>query len=551
MLVHALGFKEKLLVFVLSGAAFGALVFWTGAIYVSLTKPVPAVGGTYTEGVIGQPTYINPLLSQTSEADADISSIVYSGLFAYDQDGKLRPDLAEGVDVSEDGMTYTVTLKRGVKWHDGQDLTADDVVFTFKIAQDPAYKSPLRQNWQGVDIAAPDASTVIFTLKKPYFGFLENLTVGILPKHIWENIAPEKFALAEYNLSPVGSGPYRFYDFKKDSNGNILTYELRAFQGYFDQAPYIAKVIFHFYVDGDEMVDAYNRREVLGISNVVAEQEGRLQDRKSTHVFELHQPRLFAVFFNAIKSVPLAHKEVRQALSYGTNRKEIMNEVLGGRGEPLSSPFLSQMEGFSDSEGTDVFDAEKANKILDDNGWVMKDGVREKGGSRLAFSLTTPDWPELVKTADILRRQWESLGARVNVSVLGVSDLQQNALRPREYDALLFGEATSFDPDPYSFWHSSQKHDPGLNLSLFDNKDADDILAEARETLNDDERAQKYRQFRDILNDETPAVFLYSPSYLYVVNSQVQGIETKNINAPSHRLQGIARWYIETDRVRK
>lgn len=551
MLIHTLGFKGKLLVFTLVGLSLIALLFWVGAIYISMTKPLPAVGGVYSEGVVGQPAYINPLLSQTSDADADIASIIYSGLFSYDTHGQLQPSLAEKYDVSEDGMTYTITLKEGVKWHDGQSLTADDVAFTLNIVKDPAYKSPLRSNWQGVDVVASDARTLVFTLKKPYFGFLENLTVGILPKHIWENIAPEKFSLAEYNLSPIGSGPYQFYDFKKDSNGNILTYEVRAFPDYFAQVPFISKVIFHFYIDGDEMVDAYNRREVLGISNVVAEQEARLQDRKSIHIVELHQPRLFAVFFNGIKSVALAHKEVRQALAYGTNRQEIISQVLAGRGEALSSPFLAQMKGFSEDGNVDIFDKEKAISLLESNGWEVKNDVWEKGGVQLAFTLTTPDWPELVKTADILRKQWEALHIKVDVKVMSVSDLQQNALRPREYDALLFGEATSFNSDPYSFWHSSQKHDPGLNLSVFDNKDADDLLATARETLDDDARLQKYKQFRDILRDEMPAVFLYSPSYLYVVNSQVQGIDVEAINTPSARLQNISQWFIKTSRILK
>lgn len=539
------------MVFVLTGLGVGMLLFWFGAIYISITKPLPAFGGTYTEGVVGQPTYINPLLSQTSDADADIASLIYSGLFSHDAQGQLRPDLAENYEVSEDKMTYTVTLKDNVKWHDGQTVTADDVVFTFDILKDPAYKSPLRLNWQGVDVSAVDGRTLVFTLKKPYFGFLENLTVGILPKHIWENIAPEKFALAQYNLSPVGSGPYQFYDFKKDSNGNILTYEVRSFPGYFSKSAFISKVIFHFYIDGDEMVDAYNRKEVLGISNIVAEQEARLQDRKSTHIIELHQPRLFAVFLNETKSVALAHKEVRQALAYGTDKQEIIDQVLAGHGETLSSPFLPQMKGFSSDDTTTIFDKDKAQSILEDNGWAMKDGVREKDGVPLAFTLVTPDWPELVKTADILRKQWESLGVKMEVKIMSVSDLQQNALRPREYDALLFGEAASFNPDPYSFWHSSQKHDPGLNLSLFDNKDADDLLATARETLDDEERLQKYKQFRDILANEVPAVFLYSPSYLYVINSQVQGIDIENINTSSDRLQNITQWYINTKRVLK
>jgi peptide/nickel transport system substrate-binding protein len=550
LFIHALSFKEKFLVFSLMVASMIALFFWVGALYMSLTTPIPANGGTYTEGIVGQPAYINPLLSQTSEADADLSSIIYSGLFTYDSSGTLKPQLTDYYEVSDDGMTYTVTLKDGVKWHDGQDLTAADVVFTLSIVQDPAYKSPLRSNWLGVDVSAKDSRTVVFSLKKSYFGFLDSLTVGILPKHIWETIAPEKFPLAEYNLSPVGSGPYQFATLKKDSHGNILIYELRTFPNYFEKASFISKIIVHFYVDSDEMTDAYNRREILGMSNIIDEQVAHLQDKKSTHIFELHQPRLFAVFFNTTKSIALAHKEVRQALSFGTNRQEIINQVLGGHGEPIDSPFLAQMKGFSDGN-RDVFDRAAAEALLDKNGWVMKDGVREKNGTQLSFALTTPDWPELVKTAGILHKQWEALGIKVDVKVLSVSDLQQNALRPREYDALLFGEATSFNPDPYSFWHSSQKHDPGLNLSLFDNKDADDILASSRETLDEDDRMKQYQQFRDIIIDETPALFLYSPAYLYVVHSQVQGIETGNINTGSNRFVGIANWYINTKRIWK
>jgi peptide/nickel transport system substrate-binding protein len=532
-------------------AVLGASLFWVGAVYTSMTRPVPAAGGLYTEGIVGQPAYINPLFAQTNEADADLSRLMYDGLFAYDAQGMLRQSLVESYEVADEGKRYVVVLKKNVKWHDGADLTAADAVFTFRIIQDPAYKSPLRQNWQGVDVEQIDDYTLAFNLRKPYFGFLENLTVGILPKHIWENVAPEKFTLVEYNLSPIGTGPYQFSGFKKDSNGDILSYEVNAFPGYFDRAPYIAKMVFHFYPDEDALIDAHNRREVMGISNLVSEKEGALQDRKSTRIYELRQPRLFGVFFNDTKSVALAQKEVRRALSLATDRQKIVDEVFKGRASVLSSPFLPQMKGYAETGEAGAFDADQANRILDENGWVLKDGVREKNGSRLEFTLTAPDWPELVKTADQLRMQWERVGAKVNVSVLGVADLQQSVLRPREYEALLFGEATTFNPDPYSFWHSSQKRDPGLNLALFDNKDVDALLTEARETLDDVKRNEKYAEFQRVFAEEVPAIFLYSPSYLYTVSAQVQGIEAENVNHPSYRFQGVTQWYVKTKRVAK
>jgi peptide/nickel transport system substrate-binding protein len=550
--VRTLGFRDKLIVFTLMAIAAGSLAFWFGAVYTAMTTPLPAIGGSYTEGVVGQPAYINPLFAQTSEADADLSQLIYSGLFAYDTQGVLRESLAEKLEVSEEGKRYTVTLRKGVKWHDGQEIQADDAVFTFRIIQDPAYKSPLRQNWQGVEVETVDDYTLAFVLKKPYFGFLDNLTVGILPKHIWENITPEKFSLTDYNLSPVGSGPYQFFDFKKDSSGNILSYEVRAFSEYFEHAPYISKIVFRFYPDEDALIDAYNRREVMGMSNLVPEKEALLQDRKSTQVYALRQPRLFAVFFNELKSASLAQKEVRQALSWATDRQAIVDTVFKGRALSLDSPFLPQMAGYIDATEGNSFDPEKANRIFEEAGWVMKDGVREKNGVRLEFSLTTPDWPELAKTAEILKSQWEQVGARVTVNTLGVADLQQSVLRPREYEALLFGEAaTSFNPDPYSFWHSSQKRDPGLNLAMFDHKEADTLLTDAREVLDETKRKEKYAEFQRIFAQEMPAVFLYSPAYLYVVNSQVQGIAAENINAPSNRFQDVWEWYVKTKRVKK
>jgi peptide/nickel transport system substrate-binding protein len=521
--------------------------------YVSMTEAVPAFGGTYVEGVVGKPTYINPLLLQTHDdsPDADIASLMYSSLFTYDAQGRLQPRLAERYEVSENGLEYVVTLREGVRWHDGEMLTADDVAFTFRIVQDPAYKSPIRLNWQGVDVSVRDERTVVFALKKSYFGFLDNLTVGILPKHVWEDISPEKFVLTESNLKPIGSGPYRFGEYKKDSNGNVLTYELVAFGEYFDRVPFISKVVFHFYNDASAMTDAYNRKEVMGVSNVSNQEEKRFENRKSLSMTALRQSRFFAVFFNATKNEALARKEVRQALSYGTNRTELIDTVLGGRGLPIDSPFLSHMKGFEDTENRDSFDADAARDILDKNGWIVKDGVREKDGTKLTFTLTTPDWPQLAETAEMLRKQWETLGVSVEVRALGVSDFQQAAVRPREYEALLYGEATSFNPDPYSFWHSGYKHDPGQNFALFDRSDVDDILATARETLDDETRAQKYRMFRDRVLDETPAVFLYSPLYVYAVNTQVRGIDTENINTSSDRLRGIERWYIDTKRVKK
>lgn len=516
------------------------------------TQAVPERGGEYTEGMASQPRYINPILSQTSEADADLAELIYSGLFSCDTSGKLVNRLAEDYTLSEDGKTYTVTLRRGVKWHDGQELTADDILFTVQAIQDPAYKSPLRANWIAVDAVALDPYTLTFTLKKPYSGFLQNLTVGILPKHIWETIAPENFLLADYNLAPVGSGPYKFFDSEKDSSGNMLSYELRAFDQYFSGSPYISKMVFRFYPDEASVIDAYNRKEVLGINTVMPQSLEQLEERKSTRVYNIAIPRIFSVFFNQIKNAALAHDEIRQALALSVNRQAIIDEVLLGKGQPAYSPLLPFMIGYSGDFVQPGFDLEKANSLLDEKGWKRGEGdIRVKDGTLLEFELMVPDWPELTRSAEILKAQWEKIGARVTVTVLGAADLQQNVIRPREYQALLFGEEAMIDSDPYSFWHSSQKHDPGLNLALFDNKDADDTLLGLREEIDDGKRLEGYRKFQEILANETPAIFLYSPTYLYIMNSGVKGVNLESANEPDGRFAGAKDWYIDTKRIKK
>lgn len=547
-----LNFKEKLIVTALILVIASASIFWLGSFYYNLTQSVAKSGGEYIEGVVGQPLYINPLISQTSEADSDLAQLVYSGLFKYDKNGTIVKDLAEEYSISEDQKTYTVKLRKGVLWHDGKTLDAKDVFFTYSIIADPTYKSPLRLGFQGVDINVVDDNTVVFNLKAPYVNFLENLTVGIMPKHVWEDISPEKFALAEYNLHPIGSGPYMVSSFQKDADGNILTFSLTAFKNYYEGAPFVTRMTFNFYSGSDELIAAYNKKEIMGMGSIPPENIKDIKNVKSTNIHELIIPRYFSVFFNQTKNVALANDDVRAALNMSVDRKQIIDQLLFGEGVALDSPFFPQMIGYKDL-GQKNPDLAAANKKLDDAGWILDQNthVRKKGNDTLSFELVTTDWPELSKTAEMLKQQWSQIGAQVNVKVLSVSDLQQNYVRTRDYDSLLFGQALSFNPDLYSFWHSSQKHDPGLNLSLFDNKDADGILEDVRQETDNDKRIGDFQKFQDVLAKEIPAIFLYGRYYLYPTNTSVQGIDVANINNPQQRFVDVNKWYVKTKRVLK
>ncbi len=543
--------KEKIIFYFLVFILIGSLLGWGAVYYYSKTATVPNYGGEYVEGAVGQPSHINPIISPSNNADEDLVQLVYSGLLKYDGQGKIIPDLAESYEISDDKTLYTFHLKNNITWHDGEPFTANDVSFTANILGDPAYKSPLRANWQGITTNVLDDSAISFQIKSPYVGFLNNLTFGILPKHIWEAVSPEKFSLVDLNLEPIGTGPYKYSSLQKDSGGNIISYKLAANPNYFAGKPYISKISFNYYADDGAVLQAYNSKEVMSINSISPQKISAIKLAQSTATHKFNIPRYFAVFINQTKSAALANDDVRNALARATDRQEIIAKVLAGSGQPIYSPILKGMPGYSEDLDKREFDLEKANKILDDAGWPRSEnGVRSKNGIVLRFSLVTTDWPELSQTAEILKEQWSKIGAEANVSAYSISDIQQNYLRPREYDALLFGQVLGADPDPYSFWHS-QKRDPGLNLSLFGDSGTDKLIEDGRVEFDQEKRAQIYFDFQKQLLAETPAIFLYSPAYIYPVNKKVRGIAIENLTSPARIFSGIQHWYIKTKRVWK
>lgn len=544
--------KERIFFYLLIFIFSASLAGWAISFYYSKTSAVPNYGGEYIEGMAGQPAHINPLLSMSNDADADLSQMIYSSLLKYDDNGNLVPDLAESYDISDDKTTYTFHLRSNVTWHDGAEFNADDVIFTLNILSDPSYKSPLRSSWQGVDISSPDSKTVVMNTRTPYSGFLQNATFGILPKHLWETVQKDNFALTQLNLEPIGTGPYKYSSIQKDSKGNIISYKLVANPNYFLGKPYISKIDFNFYEDETSALSAFNRKEVMGIGGLSPQNIPEIKVMKSTNLNRLMTTRYFALFLNQTKSIPLSDDHVREALNLATDRQEIIDKVLGGNGQSVYSPILPGMIGYDQNMGKVGYDLEKAKNILEDNGWKMGDnGIRSKDGTDLKISLVTTDWEELMKTADVIESQWKKVGAEVSVSGYSISDIQQNYIRPREYEALLFGQVLGSDPDPYSFWHSSQKKDPGLNLSLFGDSSTDQLIEAARTEFDTQKRAEDYAKFQEKLTEEIPAIFLYTPSYIYPMNKQVRGMEVKNLVSPSKRFSNINTWYISTKRVWK
>lgn len=521
-----------------------------------------------TESIIGNPRYINPLLAQ--DTDKDLVELIYSGLMKYDENGKLIPNLVESYSISSDNLNYTFKLKKNAKWHDGEQVTADDVVFTIDTIQNPDYGSPQRVNWQGIDINKIDDYTINFTLHNKYAQFLNNTTIGILPEHIWSKVKSTNFSLSELNIKPIGSGPYAFASLKKDTLGQIQSYNLTAFNKYYDREAYITNIRFKFYSSEDDMIGAYNRGEVDSLSFVSAQKLKSVRFQPKLNINRIALPRYFAVFLNQNKSNFLADQNVRIALNQATDKNSLINKVLNGNGNTIDSPMLPGILDIPTNTKKYDFDLDQAKKTLASAGWkyseqdkAMEKEVRhppiKKGKTstpvpstftKLEIELTTSDWPELVGVANELKLQWEQLGVKITVKTLSVTDLQ-GAIKERNYETLLFGEVLNIDPDPFSFWHSSQKRDPGLNLALFDNKNADKLLEDARQLSNFSDRRQKYAEFQNIVIDQAAAVFLYSSEYIYPQLKKVKNNNTRLIAYPSNRFDNITDWYINTKRVFK
>ncbi|HZZ99189.1 MAG TPA: ABC transporter substrate-binding protein [Candidatus Paceibacterota bacterium] len=548
LLPKVLSFRERYLILAFVLVIIGSLIAIPFSAYSHFTKPMPDFGGSFSEGEVGQPRLINPLLA-TSDADRDLVSLIYSGLLKYNPSGQLVPDLAKSYEISSDGLNYTLYLNDQAKWQDGMPVTADDVVYTVTTAQNPDYSSVQRINWQGVTVQKVDDETVLFKLKTPYAQFLNNLTLGILPKHIWQNIQPINFSLSEYNLKPIGSGPYDFEKFQKDSLGQVQEYDLSSYKNYVGGQPYIDSITLKFYQSEGDMIAGYNHNEIQNLAYVSPENLNKLNFKQRLNIEKIKLPRYFGVFFNQTQNQNLADKNVRLALNYATDKKAIIDGVLSGDGTPVYSPLIENVLDVSPSITKYEFDVDHAKQILSADGWTAgSDGVLTKKNTKLSLTITTSTFPELAEAANILKNQWSAIGVDVTINALSTPELQQ-AIRDRSYDALLFGEILNLDPDPFSLWHSSQRQDPGLNLALYDNSTADSLLETARQTLDPTARLSKYNDFQNLVINDAPAVFLYNPDYIYPQNRSIKGFDDTVIAAPSNRFVGIEKWYINTKRV--
>jgi len=526
-----------------------------GGFYLSKFTPTPQTGGEYTEGLIGIPHYINPIYASSNDVDADISRLVFSGLLKYDSGLNIVTDLAKDYEISGDALTYTFYLNENIKWHDGTDFDADDVVFTIKTIQDPSYKSPAAYSFLHVEVEKVEDYVVKFTLQEPYAAFLSIMTIGILPEHVWSYISPSNALLTDLNLQPIGTGPYKFDFYEKDRHGNIQKYTLANNDLYYSDLPYIEKINFKFYPDFESAVIALKSKEVQGISYLPIYYEERLKSSKNLDYHEFFLPQYSAVFFNDAENKLLESDNIRKALTYSLDRDMIANEVLKGKARVINSPILPGFVGYNQDIEKNPFNKQEARELLEEINWVYADTdegksqFRQKGDNELSITLTTVDQEEFIKIAEEIKKAWELIGVKTELQIVSGNDIINIFINPRNYEALLYSVIVGSDPDPYPFWHSSQREAPGLNLANYYNKQADKVIEEARKTIDPEKRAEKYNHFQNILIKDLPAIFMFNPTWTYVTTNKIKGITIQSIFKPSDRFIEAEKWYIKTKRT--
>jgi len=557
--------KETRIIQVCLGIIAVNIVFLGAVFYKNNVKLVPAYGSSYTEALTGSPKLVNPLYALINNVDGDLAALIYSGLLKRGKDNNLAPDLAEKFEASDDGKTYTFYLKSGAAWHDKTPISADDVVFTFQAIANPEYRSPLRVSFTGVSVEKINEKTVKFSLAEPYAAFLELLTVGILPANIWSQISPAAANLADLNLKPIGSGPYKFKSLAKDKAGRVRSYELEANQNYFGQKPYVSVLVFKFFPSFEESVSALNEGKAEGLDYLPKEYEEKIVDKNKFNRNYLAQPQFTSLFFNQNNLGALKDLKIRQALAYGLDKKSITAAL--PHAQFIDSPILPIFTGFVNPDIIKYdFDPDKARALIAAAGFkatAVKEepdntattsekslpgpGIwQKKDNDFLVVTLTTVNQPDAVQTAELVKKAWENLNIKVNLDVIPIESAQGDRIRPRNYQVLLYSVILGADPDQYPFWHSSQIGPSGLNFANYNNKEIDALLEDGRITGKTEVRREKYKKFQEIIARDLPTIFLYSQPYSYLQSNKIKGFDTDKIIIASDRFSNISNWYINT-----
>ncbi len=515
----------------------------------------PVAGGTFVEGQAGSFTNANPIYA-SSPVDKTVSKLVFSSLMQYNSDNELVGDVAKSMEVDKSAVNYTLKLRDDVYWHDGQKLTAKDVVFTFNTIQDADAKSPLRPIWQKVKIAYKNDYEVKITLPHSLSSFPQSLTTGLIPEHLLSNIPASRLRSVAFNTaSPVGSGPFKWRNIEVTGDQPEDRQEkigLSRNAGYYKGAPLIEKFIVRSFHNNEDLLNSYQNNELTGVVGIDKILDNKVTSDSSQ---EFNMPLMAQVSVFLKNSNPiLKDAKVRQGLIHATDT----NAVIARLGFPVvksDSILLKNHVGYDPKIIQRKFDIAKANKLLDQAGWKKRnsEGVRTKGGQELAFRLFSKDIPDYRAVADELQSQWQQVGAKLDVVLQSEEDLQ-SVIAFHNYDILLYGISLGNDPDVYAYWHSTQADATSstrLNFAEYKSEIVDQALEGGRSRTDPKVRAIKYQPMLTSYSDDAPAISLYQPRLLYLTSRKVFNFHAGMIPVATDRFSNVENWAIRQELVNK
>lgn len=545
--------REKI---VFAGAALlslAGIIGFAAQWYWSATISVPARGGVFSEGVTSQPQYINPILPDTTEADQLLEQLIFAGLTKADGNGGYIPELAESIITQDNGSTYAVSLKNNLVWQDGQPITSDDVLFTLDLLKNKDLQNPQSYFWNTVRVEAISAKTIKFTLAQPTAYFNAYLSFKILPRHIWKSTPVNQLAISEFNLKPVGAGPYEFKKIAFTNNNQIAQYTLTRFDRYALPGPYFATVVLKFYPSSDDALVALKKKEVQSVANIPPDifESGTGFARKA-----LGQPTMTLLALNTRTDL-LKESALRQAIAASIDTNAIADEFY--RGFVSRRAFGDGIDGASSTPA--LTDPERARALLATLGWkdTDNDGIvdkktsaRAKTQTKLELALLTLDAPRMKDIATAIAGQLRATGFSVSVQALDVNEYT-NRLSERSFDLALisFAPVTGTVPDLYPLLHSSQRASPGLNIAGSADAKTDSLLEQIRQADDPAIARELFKTLAATIERDAPIVFIAQPQQLWFVSKAIAVPTISFVTNAGERFAPIQTWYLYTKRIWK
>lgn len=497
----------------------------------------PAYGDALIE-VSGRPSILIPMLAGDS-ASHSVAGLIFNGLVKYDTDLSVIGDLAESWEISPDSLVITFHLKKGVRWTDGVEFTAEDVKFGFDTIINENTPSAYKEDYLQVKKAeAPDKYTFRVTYEKPYAPALTTWgNLVVLPKHLLEG---RDITKVDFGQNPVGMGPYRF---KRWTQGQEVA--LDSNKDYFEGRPYIDRYIFKVIPDpATQFLELQaGGVDMMGLTPIQFTKQTDTEFFKSNFQKFRYPAFVYTYMGFNLKHPWFKDKRVRQAIAHAIDKDEIVDVVLFGLGSPATGPYVPDTWAYNPNVKKYEYDIEKAKKLLKEAGWedTDGDGIVDKDSQPFEFTILTNMENSLRKnTATIIQWQLSKIGIKINIRLLEWSTFINEFIDKRRFGVVILGWSLDRDPDQYIIWHSSKTREKEFNFISYSNPEVDELLEKGRRTFDTEERKRAYYRIQEILADELPYIFLYVPDATPMVHARFKGIKPSPIGIGYN----LNKWYV-------